>query len=107
MRGAVTRILTILALATAGSLSGCLATAEHQPTVSNPASPHATAGAPERVVYDDRTRTVSISYAGESGFRDASQNAPRYCGERYGRSYAQVLTDDRGEGLATFACAVQ
>ena len=104
----MTRFLTILALKAAGPLSGCVGAAEHRPTAGNPASPSAPpAGRPVRVVYEDATRSISIGYTGADGFRAAQEEAPRYCGARYGRAYAELLTDDRAAGRVTFACGLE
>jgi len=101
------RALLVAALTTAGaSLTGCVV-ARHQPTVSTPAPTGTTSGKPTRIIYDDATRSISIGYTGADGFRAAEEAAPRYCGERYGQDYAELLTDDRAAGRATFACGVQ
>ena len=103
----MTRLLTILALAAAGLLSGCLVAAEHRPTAGNPASSAPPAERPVRVVYEDATRSISIGYTDADGFRDAQEEAPRYCGARYGRASAELLSDDRAAGRVTFACGLE
>ena len=103
----MTRLLTILALAAAGLLSGCLVAAEHRPTAGNPAASAPPAERPVRVVYEDATRSISIRYADADGFRAAQEEAPRYCGERYGRTSAELLSDDRAAGRVTFACGLE
>ena len=103
----MTRLLTILALAAAGPLSGCLVAAEHRPTASNPAPSTPPADRPVRVVYEDTTHSISIGYTDADAFRAAQEEAPRYCGERYGRTSAELLTDDRAAGRLTFACGLE
>jgi hypothetical protein len=93
--------------ATGACLSGCLVVSEHQSIAGNPAAAVTAEEISPRVIYEDATRTISIGYTGSDGFRTAQEAAPRYCGERYGRAGAELLTDDRAAGWASFACRVQ
>ena len=105
-----TIVVPILVAVTAAAISGCTfksttvkqaeapppkvvyvqpAPTVYQPTVySTPAGP-----------------TVNVTYAGAGGFDLAAQKAAAYCGERYGRSGARLIRDDRAAGRATFECS--
>lgn len=103
-------VVPILVAATAVAISGCTfksttvrqadapppkvvyvqpAPTVYQPTVySAPADP-----------------TVNVNYTGAGGFDLAAQKAAAYCGERYGKSGARLIRDDRVAGRATFECS--
>jgi hypothetical protein len=101
------RVVMVGALTAAGAgLTGCVV-ARNQPTVSTPAPVGTTTEPPLRIIYEDATRMIEIGYTGADGSRAAREAAPRYCGERYGRAVAELLTDDRAAGWATFACGVK
>lgn len=107
-----TIVVPILVAATAAAISGCtfksttVKQAEAPPPKVVYVQPAPAPTVYQPTVYSTPTGpTVNVTYAGAGGFDLAAQKAAAYCGERYGKSGARLIRDDRAAGRATFECS--